>query len=112
MSNNLNLALTIVAVYLLLSTLNQVRKNRISIKYSLIWIFSSIIIIFIVMYPKALEKITNLFGFQVSSSFIVGLFIVIILLITRMLTIIVSEQNVKIRLLIQEVSMLKKEKND
>lgn len=112
MSINLKFALIMVAAYLLVSTFIEVRKNKISIKYSLAWIFSALIIIFIVIFPTLLERITNFFGFQVSSSFVVGLFIVIVLLITRMLTQIVSEQNAKIRLLVQEVSMLKKDKNE
>ena len=106
----LKIVLIITSVVLFFSTLNLVRKDKIAFKYSLIWLLSSIIILFVSLFPNLFGKITNLVGFKLSSNLIIAIFIFFLLVITRILTKIVSEQNQKITKLIQEVSMLKKDK--
>ena len=110
MSINLKVALGIVAVFLLLVTVRLVIKKKIPIKYSLVWLFSSVLLLFVSLFPNTFEKLTSLLGFQVSSNLVIGILLMILLIITLMLTVIVSEQNKKIVLLIQELSIIKKDK--
>ena len=112
MSLQLKVFLIIISLFLFISTLNLVRKQKISFKYSLLWIISSIIILVISLFPSLFNSITNLIGFQLSSNFVIAIFIFFLLIITRQLTKIVSEQNKKITKLIQEVSILKKDKKE
>lgn len=106
----LKILLIIASLFLLFSTLYLVRKEKISFKYSLIWLFSSLVILVLSIFPDFFGKVTNLVGFQLSSNFIIAMFLFVLLIMTRQLTKIVSDQNKKINSLIQEVSLLKKKK--
>jgi hypothetical protein len=58
-----------------------------------------------------MEAITKLLGFKMFSNLIFSILIGVLMLICLALTIIVSGQREKIRLLIQEVSIIKKKIN-
>ena len=60
-----------------------------------------------ILVPGFLSFITNILGFKTSSNMIISLIIVVLIIISIALTVIVSNQDKKIRLLIQEVSILK-----
>lgn len=107
MSVSLRLGLVIVSILLFIIILVILKKRRMPVKYSLIWIFSSFIILFIGSFPVVFIWISNLLGFVTMSNMVIAMFIFILLMITIMLTIIVSGQSKKITLLIQEVSILK-----
>ena len=111
MELNLKLVLIIVSLVMFYTTLKAVRNDRLPIRYSLIWLLSGLILLFVALFTNTFGAISNLIGFQVSSNLVVGIFISLLLLITMMLTKIVSEQNKKITLLIEEVSMLKEKDN-
>lgn len=112
MNNVLKIEMIIVLLLFLLFIVNSIRRNRMNLKYSLIWIFSSIVILVFVLIPGLLEWTTKMLGFQVTSNMIYMLAIVAILLIVLSLTTIVSRQADEIRSLIQEVSLLKSEKKE
>lgn len=112
MNNVLKIEMIIVLLLFLLFIVNSIRRNRMNLKYSLIWIFSSIVILVFVLVPGLLEWTTKMLGFQVTSNMIYMLAIVAILLIVLSLTTIVSRQADEIRSLIQEVSLLKSEKKE
>ena len=107
MSINLRIGLIIVSLILFIIVIFQLKKKRIPVKYSLVWIFSSFIIFLIAIIPQLFIFITDLFGFKTMSNFVISLFIFLLLIISLMLTVIVSKQRRKITLLIQEVSILK-----
>jgi len=98
----------IVSVVIIVAIIKILRKGRVPIKYSLLWLLSSAIILFVAIFPNVLNAISHLIGFETTSNMVIGVILVILLFITMSLTIIVSGQKEKIRLLIQEVSLLKK----
>ena len=110
MSINLRIAISIIAIILILMTLVSVKKEKMPVKYSLIWLLSGFIILFVGLVPSTITIISNLLGFENMSNMVIGLFIFVLLLITMALTIIVSKQKKIITLLIQEISMLKDKK--
>ncbi len=103
----LKISLIIVSCLIFFSTLRLVRNNKMPVKYSLIWLISPVILLVVAVFTHQFEKISSLVGFEVLSNFVVGILITFLLLITRMLTKIVSEQNKKIIILTQELSILK-----
>ncbi len=107
MEFKLKISLLIFSVILFIITTVVLKKERIPIKYSLLWYFSAVIILLVSIFPTALELFQNFFGFEALSNLIIGIFISILLFLTMSLTIIISGQNKKIILLIQEVSALK-----
>ena len=107
MEFNLKISLLIFSIILFATTTIILKKEKIPIKYSLLWYFSAIIVLLVSIFPTALEVFQNFFGFETLSNLIIGMFISILLFLTMALTIIVSGQNKKIILLVQEVSFLK-----
>lgn len=97
------------ALILILITFYFTAKNRISVKIFLVWFVAEVIILIPVVIPYAMETITKLLGFEMFSNLIFSILIGVLMLICLALTIIVSGQREKIILLIQEVSIIKKE---
>ena len=109
---NLRILLMIFGALMVLITLNLIRKSKLSIKYSLIWFLSGLLIILVGAIPKQIGILVNFIGFSATSSFVIGVFLTLLLVISLILTLIVTKQKSKIDLLIQEISLLKKEVKD
>lgn len=111
MSISLRLGLVIVALVIMIIVLAQLKKRRIPVKYSLVWMLSSIIILLIAIVPRLFVAIAKYLGFVTMSNLVIAMFIFILLMISLTLTVIVSGQRKKITLLMQEVSILKSNLN-
>ena len=105
-----NLQLTSLTFILVIITtiLYLIRKGRITVNYSLVLFFCSLILIIFTVLPHLLTFISDVLGFEIGSNMIFAGLIGMLMCINIALTVIISGQNNKIRLLIQEVSMLKK----
>lgn len=112
MSLILKLALFVFSIIMMTVITFLLRKDKIPVKFTLPWYFSSLIILLLSLLPIILEFISSLIGFETTSNLVVGILITILLYITLSITIIISAQNKKIILLIQEVSLLKKALED
>lgn len=114
MSNSLIITVIIFAIILGVSVLYLLLKNRIPVKYALVWLFSTIVIIIIALIPNLMEKLAKLLGFELLSNMVLCLFIAILMFLTLILTVMMAGQKKKTTLLIQELSLLKAEgkKND
>ena len=106
---NLRLGVLIIALILAVVVIRILHKGRIPVKYSLLWVFGILILLFLAIFPNALIKIANLVGFQTVSNMVIGVLLVVLFFITMSLTVIVSAQKRKITLLVQEISLLKSE---
>ncbi len=111
MSFNLRLGIIVTSILLLFIIFIILKKGRMPIKYSLIWFFSSILILLVGLTPQIFINFSKKLGFVTMSNMVVGIFIIILLLITISLTVIVSGQKKKTTLLIQEISLLKEKVN-
>ncbi len=110
MSLKLRIVLLIFSIIWLLGILLLVKQKRINIKNSLIWFAAGLVILLIAVIPFFLESIAKLFGFLTIANLVIGIFITLLSIITLSLTIIVTKQKEQIRNLVQEVSLLKSEK--
>ena len=108
MSLNLRLLLFIFSFVSFVIIFRLLQKDKIPVKYSLVWFLSSFTLLIVSLFPYSLKEITKFIGFQTTSNLVIGIILALLLFITMVLTIIVSNQNKKITLLIQEVSLLKK----
>ena len=88
-------------------------KNKtLELKYTLLWMFSGFILALLVVWPEILEGFVRLIGIQSNMN---GLFIMafaFVIIIMMSLTSIVSKQANKIKLLIQELSIMEKRIRD
>lgn len=112
MSHNLILTVLLFALTLLIAIIYLLVKNRIPIKYALIWLFAVLIIIIVSIIPNLIEHLANLLGFELLSNMLLSAFIAILLFLTLTLTVMIAGQKKKTTLLIQEISLLKKEMRD
>lgn len=107
MSFNLQLVSCLFIFIVLILVVYMLRNGRINIKYALVWIAAITVLLLFLIFPSFFTWLTKLLGFNVGSNMIFAGLIAFLIFINIILTIIVSNQNNKIRLLIQEVSMLK-----
>lgn len=108
MTNSVRIAILLVTIFLYVLIFSIFRRGRIPLKFALVWIMPTTMLLLVSIVPDFLSCFTQLLGFQTISNMIVGILFVMLFFICIMLTIIVSGQNTKITLLIQEVSVLKK----
>ena len=102
--------LAIVFIIIVLITINLLAvKDRISVKYSLVWNIPCILLILFILIPGLLVWFTDFFGFQTASNMVLSGLFALLLFISISLTVIVSKQSKQIRVLTQEVSLLKSE---
>lgn len=110
MSNNLRIMLIVFAVCFTLLILRLVSKDKLSIKYSLIWLSVTLLILLVGLVPNFISFFTAKLGFETTANFVIGMILGILLFVTLILTVIVADQKKKIKTLIQEVSILKSKK--
>ena len=106
----LKIAAIISIISVIIAITHFVKKNRITIKYAIIWYISLLVLIIFTTFPEILGWITSFVGMELSSNFLFVLLIAFLFIINISLTIIVSEQREQMRKIIQEVSMLKKDR--
>ncbi|MGM9834528.1 MAG: DUF2304 domain-containing protein [Bacilli bacterium] len=107
MSTELRVWMCLVSLLFAVIITIILKKGRMPIKYALVWYCADTVVLLTSLFPFLINHISKFFGFETISNFIICLIIVILIFITIVLTIIISGQNVKIKLLIQEVSLLK-----
>ena len=109
MSVKLVLTLVLISVLLIIVTTHFLRKGRIPEKYAILWYTFSILIFFASFVPRIFVFFAKKLGFQLMSNMILVLLIGVLFLLVMCLTIMMAGQKKKTTLLIQEVSILKKE---
>lgn len=105
MTTVLRIELIIFALLAIALVVHIVNKGILQLKYSLIWLFVSLALIVTACFPTVVFKLTALVGIETPSNLIFFLAIVALLGICFSLTIIVSKQEMKIKRLIQQLSI-------
>lgn len=109
MNDSLRLAVIVASLFLFVVITYILKKGRMPIKYALVWYFSDLVILLTATFPILMTSLAHLIGFEYLSNMVLCSLIFILMFIMIMLTIIVAGQTTKIRMLIQEVSILKSE---
>jgi hypothetical protein len=84
------------------------KNKKISLKYTLLWLLSGLLLVIPVVFPSILSSISTLFGFQSRMNGLVVMLIAFVIIIVMSITSIVSNQSRKIRNLVQYSAMLEK----
>ena len=108
MQASLKIALIIVVLIYIFCILKAVKRKKMRIKYLIFWFITAVILIIALLIPNLVENISNLLGFGVPINMIFSIAVFIILYLIFDLTILISKEQNKNVLLIQEISMLKK----
>lgn len=112
MSNLFRVILLVGVLIFILLILFLMRKGRMSLKYSLIWLLAGIVLLLAAIFPQMIRFFTRLIGVysEVNAVFFVG--VCFLLLIILSLTSIASGQTDRIRTLVQQQAMLEKRIRD
>lgn len=109
MSINLRIFLFFILISFIILILHTIKKKRLLLKYSLLWLAASLFMSICIIFPQTLNFVCTLLGIELVSNLVFLLGFLILLALTFVLTIIVSEQKKKVIILVEEVSILKKE---
>lgn len=102
----LRIFLIIIAIAFLVEVFRLVSAGKLQLKYSLLWMLLSVVLIICAIVPGVVYFFSDLLGFQVASNFVYLVSIIGLLGICLSLTVIVSWQARDIRKLIQEVTLM------
>ncbi len=91
---------------------NALLKDLLSLRYSLLWLFAVLVMLFSVMFPEVIYSIGRLIGIKTPSNFIFALFMLFSLLIILSLSVIVTHLNNRIFRLTQNQALLEKKIRD
>lgn len=88
------------------------RKGRMSLKYSLIWFFSGVILLVCAVFPQVIRFFTHLIGVYSEANAVFFIGVCFLILIVLSLTSIASGQSERIRTLVQTQAILEKRVRD
>ena len=88
------------------------KKNTLSLKYTLLWLFSALVMLIVSIFPKTLDFVSEKLGFQVASNALFAMILALALIILLSLTSIVSKQTQNIKTLTQANALLEKRLRD
>lgn len=113
----MNIALKIFLLLLLLFQVflivRTVKNKKLTMKYASFWVALILMMMIVVIFPEIVFKLSELAGFEEASNMVFLLGFFFLFYVSFIITTTISIQNEKIKLLIQEVSLLKEsEKKD
>ncbi len=112
MSLRLQVVIALLALFMLLYLVNMVRTKKIDLRYCLSWMALVVLVLILDIFPFILFYITRLLGIETPSNmvFFVGYIFAIILIFS--LTVSVSRLSDKVKILTQEIALLRKDMED
>lgn len=106
--HNLQITLSIAVVCYFIIILYYLKRKMLELKYTLIWLAAGAIMGIMIYFPELLVRFVRVLGIESNMNGLYILCIAFIMMILMTLTSIASRQQLKIRILIQEISMLEK----
>ena len=108
MQTNLKIVLIVVVLIYIFFILRAVKRKYMRIGYLAFWSITGGILIIALLIPNLVENISSILGFGIPINMIFSIAIFIILYLIFNLTILISKEQNRNTLLIQEISILKK----
>lgn len=106
MSAKLQTILIVGIVLILLFILNMIRKRKLELKYSIVWLIVLSLLLVAACVPEKLQQVASYLGIYSPVNMIFFLGFVFLLVIIYVLTVTVSRLSARIRRLAQIVAML------
>lgn len=112
MSINIQLIIGIVGILCVLGICNMVRKNKLDLRYGLIWIIVGIIIVILDFSPKLLSALTKFMGIELPINMLFFLGFCFSLIIMFSMTKTISDLVHKVKRLTQEIAICEKKEDE
>lgn len=103
----LSISIIVIAVLFAAYVVRLILKDRMRLRYSLLWFLLVLVVIGCAVWPGPLFALSEFLGFRAPANFIFLVGIALILLLVLSLSITVSWQSTYIRSLVQEMALLK-----
>ena len=100
--------LLIASIVVLVFVLISVIKNRMNIRYAMIWIVLGVIMILMSLFPNSITSISKALGIQVGSNTVFLIYIFLLYCLTFYIYLKISLHNEEITDLNYEIAVLKK----
>ena len=104
----LRVTLSIAVICYFILILYYLKKRMLELKYTLLWLAAGVVMGIMIFFPELLVWFVGILGIESNMNGLYVLSIAFIVAILMTLTSIVSRQAMKIRTLIQEMSMMEK----
>lgn len=90
--------------------IRSINKNVFLLKNAILWLFISVGLVIFAVFPKIPDWLATTFGFETTSNFLLIIAVFVLLFIEIKNSALLSKQQNQIKLLIQELSILKDKK--
>lgn len=94
-----------LAVYFVL-LISLLKKKHLNLRYTLLWLFSGCLMLFIALFPRAFGNLAAWIGVEVPANALFAILFFCILLLLISLTAIVSKLNDSVKILTQDIALL------
>ena len=108
MNVSLRIAISVALIVYYACILYFLQKKSLTLKYTLLWLFTGLVMVLVVIFPQALDQVLHWMGVAALTN---GLFAIVcfaLLIILLSITSIVSILNEKLRRLVQQCAMYEK----
>ncbi|TCZ76099.1 DUF2304 domain-containing protein [Paenibacillus albiflavus] len=109
---NIFLVSFVFCLFFLFVVIDLIRRKRLEERYSILWIVIGLLMLILSIFPDFLETISQLLGVVYPPSLLFFLGYVFALIVILHLTMVVSKLHRQMTRLIQEVALLKNEKEE
>lgn len=106
--HTLQITLSIAVVCYFIIILYYLKKRMLELKYTLLWLIAGVVMGIMIFFPQILVWFVRHLGIESNMNGLFVLCFMFIIAILMAVTSIVSRQQMKIRILIQEISMMEK----
>lgn len=106
--HTLQVTLSIAVICYFIIILYYLKRKMLELKYTLIWLVAGVVMGIMIYFPELTVWFVQLIGMQDNMNGLYIMCIAFMMMILMTLTSIASRQQLKIRILIQEISMLEK----
>lgn len=96
----------LAAVLIFSGIVNQIRRQKMTFKFSLLWLAGSILVLFLAFNDNLLSHIAKKAGFELTSNFIFFLFLCFFVLVSLCLTLYINDQTTRTERLVQSLGIL------
>lgn len=102
----------LVGLSILISVILLIRSSKLKERYSILWLFSSIIVCVLALSRRLLEKISYAVGIYYAPSFLFLVGVLFLLAINISFSVTISKLSSQINILAQRLAMLESKKED
>ena len=102
----------IFSIAFIIFIINLVRKNKLDEKYSILWLFASVVILIVALFPSIITIIAQKFNVFYPPTLMLLFAIIVLGAYIVHITVVITKQNKMIVKLTQELGILKEEINE